>query len=107
MPSLQSCLVARVLSNAARRSLLFHFNQSVAWPAMSQNIPLSAFIMHFVSHIGLDINVDLTSEAPHLLKRQFPTIEHLINERTSGNDVIGYPGSEAQLPEQQTSALSK
>jgi hypothetical protein len=74
---------------------------------MSQNIPLSAFIMHFVSHIGLDINVDLTSEAPHLLKRQFPTIEHLINERTSGNDVIGYPGSEAQLPEQQTSALSK
>jgi hypothetical protein len=74
---------------------------------MSQNSSLSAFSMHFVSSNGFDINVNLTCEAPYLLKRRFPIMEHRINERTSGNMVIGYPGSKAQLPKQQTGALSK
>ncbi len=73
---------------------------------MSQNIPLSAFIVHFFSRDGFDIDVDRACETPYLLKRRFPTIEHLINERTEGNMVIGYPGSAAQLPEQQTGARS-
>jgi len=74
---------------------------------MSQNTPLSAFSMHFVGSNGFDIDVNLTFKAPYLLKRRFPTMEHRIDERTSGNRVIGDPGSEAQLPKQQTGALSK
>ena len=73
---------------------------------MSQNTPLSAFNMHFVNRNGFDILLNPVCEAPYLLKRRFSTSEHLINERTSGNMVIGYSGSKAQLPEQQTSALS-
>ena len=74
---------------------------------MSQNTPLSAFSMHFVGSNGFDIDVNLTFKAPYLLKRRFPTMEHRISERTSGNRVTGYPGSEAQLPKQQTGTLSK
>jgi hypothetical protein len=73
---------------------------------MSQNTPLSAFSMHFVSSNGFDFNANLTCEAAHPLKRRFPTMEHRINERTSGTIVIGDTGSEARLPEQHTGALS-
>jgi hypothetical protein len=74
---------------------------------MSQNTPLSAFSRHFVGSNGFDIDVNLTFKAPYLLKRRFPTMEHRIDKRTSWNRVIGDPGSEAQLPKQQTGALSK
>ena len=74
---------------------------------MSQNTPLSAFSMHFVGTNGLNIDVNLTSKAPYLLKRLFSTMKHRIDERTGGNRVIRFPGSEAQLPKQQTGALSK
>jgi hypothetical protein len=74
---------------------------------MSQNTPLSAFSRHFVGSNGFDIDVNLTFKAPYLLKRRFPTMEHRIDERTSGNKVIGYPRSEVQLPKQQTCTLSK
>jgi hypothetical protein len=74
---------------------------------MSQNAPLSAFSMHFVSSNCFGTNVNPTCKSPHLLKRRFPAMEHRINERASGTIVIGYPGGEAQLPKQQTGALSK
>ena len=63
--------------------------------------------MHFVSSNGFNINVNLISKAPYLLKRPFPTMQHRINERTNGTVVIAYLGSKAQLPKQQIGARYK
>ena len=74
---------------------------------MSQNAPLSAFSMHFVSSNGFDINTNLTCKAPRLLKQRSMVMEHRINERTNGTVVIAYLGSKAQLPKQQIGARYK
>ncbi len=74
---------------------------------MSQNAPLSAFSMHFISRNSLDINANLTCKAPRLLKQRSMATEHRINERTNATVVIAYLGSKAQRPKQQIGARYK